>query len=124
MNFDKFSHLDAFPLGRNEKIVGVGECTQAAAEPKNKIVEAISLTSNLMCHALYDKEYIFRPVRKLHHDEMDVLFVSLCRLAASAPTPGLGLNADNEREQKKKRLVEAAANKWSMIRCGTPHRKA
>lgn len=77
MNFDKFSHLDAFPLGRNEKIVGVGECTQAAAEPKNKIVEAISLTSNLICHALYDKEYIFRPVRKLHHDEMDVLFVSL-----------------------------------------------
>ena len=124
MNFDKFSHLDAFPLGRNEKIVGVGECTQAAAEPKNKIVEAISLTSNLMCHALYDKEYIFRPVRKLHHDEMNVLFVSLSDCDVCTQRQAWDSTAYNQRQHNNPRLVEAAANKWSMIRCGTPHRKA
>ena len=69
--------LDAFPFCRDEKIVGFGECTQAATEPENKIVEAIGLTDNLICHALYDEKDIFRPVRKLPHNEMDVLFVSL-----------------------------------------------
>jgi hypothetical protein len=91
MDSDKFSDLDALPFGHDEKIVGFGERTQAPAEAKNKIVEAVGLTRNLSCHALNNGKNIFRPVRKLPHDEMDMLVVPLSNCEVLHSMPSLGL---------------------------------
>ena len=91
MDSDKFSDLDALPFGRDEKIVGFGECIQAPAEAKNKIVEAVGLTRNLSCHALNNGKNIFRPVRKLPHDENGYAPRAAVELRGLHSMPSLGL---------------------------------
>ena len=121
---DKLSNIRALPIALHEKIVSFTKRTEAPAETCIKIIETLSLSSNLVCHALHNGKKILRSVRQLMHDEIDVLLMPLAHRDIRAQCQAQYANADHKCEQKKKGLVEAGANKRSCIRYRTPHRKA
>src|SRR5262249_38820621 len=121
---DKVSNVCAVPIALDEKIVSFSKRTEAFAEACIEIIEALSLSSNFGCHALHNGEKILRSVRQLMHDEIDVFLMPSAHCDICAQCQARDGNADHKCEQKKKGLVEAAANKRSRIRYGAPHRKA
>ena len=121
---DKLSNVRAVPIALYEKIVSFTKRTEAPAEASIEIIETLSLSSNLVCHALHNGKKILRSVRQLMHDEFDVLLVPSAHRDFRAQCQARYANADYKGEQKEKGLVEAAANERSCIRYRAPHRKA
>src|SRR5262249_18153116 len=72
---DKVSNVRAVPIALDEKIVNFSKRTEAPAEACIEIIEALSLSSNLVCHALHNGKKILRSVRQLMHDEIDVFLM-------------------------------------------------
>src|SRR5437870_11069255 len=99
-------------------------CSENFVIPPDVFGQTLSLSSNLVCHALHNRKKILRSVRQLMHDEFDVLLVTSAHRDFRAQCQARYANADYKGEQKEKGLVEAAVNERSCIRYRAPHRKA
>src|SRR5262249_50840822 len=51
---DKVSNIRAVPIALDEKIVSFSKRTEASAEACIEIIETLSLSSDLVCHALHN----------------------------------------------------------------------
>src|SRR5207245_3243477 len=103
---NKVANVGTAPACGHEQIVRVGEGAKAGGKGRVEIPEILRLPCNLPGHALHDGKQILRAVRQLVHDELEMVFVALARRDISAQSQAGHRNADHEREQKKKRVVE------------------
>src|SRR5438132_10927229 len=107
LSSDKLSNVRAVPIALYEKIVSFTKRTEAPAEASIEIIETLSLSSNLVSHALHNGKKILRSVRQLMHDELDVLLIPSAHRDSRAPPQARYANAQHKGQQQPTAVVEA-----------------
>ena len=111
MRRDQIAKIGAAPAAVDKKIMSFGQRPQACVESAFEIADIVGAANDLPDHALDDGEKIFRSMRQLARQQLEMLLAALARCDVGAEREAWNRDADQEcQQQEKKSLMSPRAN--------------